>query len=113
MLAEFVTKTAGYLHDHGRTVMFWGEFPMKPADVASLPSHVVNGEVYGPQFDPVFKAHGIREMIYTSSEGEEKFFPEYFWLPASRRLHPDLRVTQRVADTFRKISYDTARRDAA
>ena len=51
-------------------------------------------------------------MIYTSSEGEEKLFPQYFSLPASRRLHPDSRVTQRVADTFRKISYDTARRDA-
>jgi len=112
MLAEFVTKTAGYLHDHGRTVMFWGEFPLKPGDVASLPPYMVNGEVYGPLFDPVFKAHGIREMIYTSSEGEEKLFPQYFSLPASRRLHPDSRVAQRVADTFRKISYDTARRDA-
>jgi hypothetical protein len=112
MLAEFVTKTAGYLHEHGRTVMFWGEFPLKPGDVASLPPYMVNGEVYGPLFDPVFKAHGIREMIYTSSEGEEKFFPQYFSLPASRRLHPDSRVTQRVTDTFRKISYDTARRDA-
>ena len=112
MLAEFVTKTADYLHDHGRTVMFWGEFPMKPSDVVSLPSYIVNGEVYGPQFDPIFKKHGIREMIYTSSEGEEKFFPQYFSLPASRRLHPDSRAMQRVAETFRKISYDTARRDA-
>lgn len=114
MLAEFVTKTAGYLHDHGRTVIFWGEFPMKPPDLASLPSYVVNGEVYGPQFDPVFKKQGIREMIYTSSQsGNARLFPDYFPLPPSRRLHPAARGGgQRVNDTFRKISYDSARRDA-
>src|SRR6185369_9164871 len=112
MLAEFTTKTANYLHDHGRTVFFWGEYPMKVDDLASLPSHLVNGEVYGPQFDPVFKKHGIRQMIYTSSEGEEKFFPDYFSLPGSKKLHPGSRSAQRVDDTFRKISYDTARRDA-
>jgi hexosaminidase len=112
MLAEFTTKTANYLHDRGRTVIFWGEYPMKPEDLASLPSHLVNGEVYGPQFDPVFKKQGIREMIYTSSEGEEKLFPDYFSLPASKRLHPVARSSQRVEETFRKISYDTARRDA-
>ncbi len=111
-MAEFTTKAANYLHDRGRTVIFWGEYPMKPEDLASLPAHLVNGEVYGPQFDPVFKKQGIREMIYTSSEGEEKFFPEYFALPGSKRLHPGVRSSQRVDDTFRKISYDTARRDA-
>ncbi len=112
LLAEFVSKTAGYLHDHGRTVIFWGEFPMKPADLASLPPYIVNGEVYGPQFDPEFKRLGIREMIYTSTEGEEKFFPWYFALPASKLLHPGRPATERVQETFRKISYDTARRDA-
>jgi hexosaminidase len=93
--------------------MFWGEFPMKPGDVASLPSHVVNGEVYGPLFDPAFHKQGIREMIYTSSQaGNARLFPDYFPGPASRRLHPDARVSNRIVETFRKISYDTARRDA-
>jgi hypothetical protein len=78
LLAEFVTKTADYLHDHGRTVIFWGEYPMKPDDIASLPSYLVNGELYGPQFDPVFRAHGIKQMIYTSTVGEEQLFPRYY-----------------------------------
>jgi hexosaminidase len=112
MLAEFVTKAAGYLHDRERTVIFWGEFPMKPGDLPSLPSYMVNGEVYGPQFDPEFKRLGIREMIYTSTEGDEKLFPWYFALPASKLLHPGRPASERVQETFRKISYDTARRDA-
>ncbi|MDQ6704403.1 MAG: beta-N-acetylhexosaminidase [Acidobacteriota bacterium] len=112
MLAEFVTKTANYLHDRGRTVIFWGEYPMKPEDLASLPPHIVNGEVYGSQFDRVFKKLGIKEMIYTSTEGEEKFFPEYFASPASERLHPGRPASERVNDTFRKISFDPSRKDA-
>jgi hexosaminidase len=78
LLAEFVTKTAAYLHDHGRTVIFWGEYPMKPDDIASLPTYLVNGELYGPQFDPVFRAHGIKQMIYSWTVGEEQLFPRYY-----------------------------------
>lgn len=87
LLAEFVTKTAGYLHDHGRTVIFWGEYPLKPDDISALPTYLVNGEMYGPQFDPVFRAHGIKQMIYTSTVGEEQLFPQYYVLPSSERLH--------------------------
>ncbi len=112
LLAEFIAKTANYLHDRGRTVIFWGEYPMKPDDLVSLPRHLVNGEVAGLEFDPVFKRLGIREMIYTSSEGEEKLFPDYFALPTSKRLHPETQSAQRVQDTFSQISDGSARRDA-
>jgi hypothetical protein len=112
LLAEFTTKTANYLHDRGRTVVFWGEFPLKPDDLASLPTHIVNGETYGPQFDPLFRKQGIRQMIYSSTEGEERLLPEYFPLPASRRLHPDRPAARRVAETFQKISFDPARKYA-
>ena len=112
LLAEFVTKTATYLHDRGRTVFFWGEYPLKTEDIGALPSFMVNGEVYGPEFDPVFKNHGIRQMIYTSSEGEEKLFPDYFILPESKRVHDGYSGTPRVADNFEKISFDVSRKDA-
>ena len=82
LLAEFVTRTAGYLHDRGRTVIFWGEYPMKPDDIAAVPNYMVNGEVYGPEFDPIFKAHGIRQLIFTSTVGWKEFlFPNYYMLP--------------------------------
>jgi len=112
LLAEFLDKAAGYLHDCGRTVIFWGEYPLKPGDILSLPNHLVNGETYGPEFDPLFKAHGIRSMIYTSTEGEEKLFPNYFILPASKRLHPGRPAAPRVEGTFESISFSPARRQA-
>lgn len=104
MLAEFVTKTAGYLHDHGRTVIFWGEYPMVPGDIASLPSYLVNGELYGPEFDPVFKAHGIRQMVYTSLEGEEPLFPNYYLLPGSELIHPLRQYPGRVQEMIESIT---------
>jgi hypothetical protein len=112
LLNEFTTKVATYLHDKGRTVMFWGEFPMKPPDIAALPSWIVNGETYGPEFDPVFRSHGIRQMIYTSTEGEEKMFPDYFVLPPSRRLHPGRAEDGRVHGSVAQIQNDSARRNS-
>ena len=45
-------------------------------------------------------------MIYTSTQGgEARFFPDYFNLPNSRRLHPVPSQIDRLADGFREISY--------
>jgi hexosaminidase len=110
MLAEFVTKTAGYLHDHGRTVIFWGEYPMVPGDIASLPSYLVNGELYGPDFDPLFKAHGIRQMVYTSVEGEEPLFPNYYLLPDADLLHRPEQQVGRVQEMIGSIKQSSLER---
>jgi hexosaminidase len=114
LLAEFVTKTAGWLHDHGREVVFWGEYPMKPGDIDALPSYMINGEVYGAEFDPVFRKHGIRQTIYVSTQGEERHFPGYFLLPPNQQLHAETRrrLTPRVEEIVHKISTDPARRNS-
>lgn len=111
LLAEFLDKTAGYLHDRGRTVIFWGEYPLIPSDIPALPSYLVNGEVDGPQFDNAFKAHGIRQMIYVSTEGVEPLFPNYARLSASRLFNPT-RISNELDGMFRHISFDSARQHA-
>lgn len=107
LLAEFVTKTGDYLHQHGRTVIFWGEYPLKPNDIGALPRYLINGELYGPSFDPAFRAHGIRQMIYTSTEGEEQLFPQYYILPAADLLHPprEPQAEGRVQQMFEQASF--------
>ena len=87
LFAQFIDQAGGYVHDRGRTVVFWGEFPLKPADIPSLPTYLINGEVYGPVFDKAFHQHGTQQMIFSSVEGEEKLFPDYSILPQSERLH--------------------------
>ncbi len=114
LLAEFISRAATYLHERGRTVVFWGEYPLKPEDIGALPGYLVNGETAGPEFDPVFKAHGIRQLIYTSTEGEEPLFPNYYPLAAAERLHPGTEAAGpgRVAEVFRSVSSTEARRQA-
>ena len=109
LLAQFIGQVAEPLHNQGRTVMFWGEYPLVVSDIESLPPYLVNGEVYGPDFDPVFRKHGIKQMIYTSTQGEERLFPTYFGLPNSRRLHPGRTEGGRVAEGYQKIALDQAR----
>lgn len=116
VFARFVDNAGGYLHDQGRNVIFWGEYPMKPSDLSSLPPYVINGEVYGPTYDKAFHQRGIRQMIFTSTEGEEKLFPDYFILPRSERLHgasndefEDNPGVPRVDDIMKKISFDSSR----
>jgi hexosaminidase len=110
--AQFLDRTAGYVHARGRTVLFWGEYPLKPADIPSLPPYLVNGEVGAPEFDRAFKAHGIRQMIYTSTEGMEPLFPNYDRLPAARLFHP-IQTADRLNEMYQRISFDPARQDAA
>jgi hypothetical protein len=112
LLNEFTTKVATSLHNQGREVVFWGEFPLKPPDIATLPPWIINGETYGPEFDPVYRARGIRQTIYTSTEGEEKMFPDYFVLPPSRRLHPARGEDGRIPGAVAQIRSDPARRNS-
>src|SRR3984957_19782846 len=120
VFSQFVDKAGGYLHDRGRTVMFWGEYPLKPSDVATLPPYLVNAEVYGPVFDKAFRQRGIQQMNFTSVEGEEKMFPDYSVLPQSERLHgsstdefEDNPSVPRVDSITRSISYDYSRLNAS
>lgn len=112
VLAQFVTKAAGYLHDRGRTVIFWGEHPMKPADVPAFPSYLINGETLDPKFDAAFRARGIRQTFYTSTEGEEPLFPDYSVLPASRRLHARSGIKPRIPDAIATIASPVTRQKA-
>jgi hypothetical protein len=61
--------------------------------------------MYGPQFDPVFRAHGIKQMIYTWTAGEEQLFPQYYILPASERLHPESTGSGRVQEMWERASF--------
>ena len=124
VFAYFVNQAAAYLHEHGRTVMFWGEYPMKPKDLQALPNYVVNGEVYGPDFDREFHRLGIKQMIFTSAQGGNAIlFPSYYPLPSEYSLHQtdaDIqhlvttngitsRNNPRVDDIMSKISFDSSR----
>ncbi|MPY89652.1 MAG: family 20 glycosylhydrolase [Luteitalea sp.] len=113
LLAEYITQVSDRLRALGRKVVFMGEFPLEPGDIEHLPPYLINTIVNGPRFDPLYKAHGIRQMLHTSTQGEEELFPSYFILPGERRLHPREREEPpRVQAAFEGISTHSARKNA-
>ena len=109
--AEFTQKTAGYLREHGREVIFWGEEPLQAEDIPLLPSGLINGEVYSTAYNKAFRAHGIPQMIYTNSLPDDPLFPAYTVLSPNEQVHP--RATEeRATAAFNEISYTSARTEA-
>jgi hexosaminidase len=113
LLAEFITKVSDPLRARGRKVVFMGEFPLEPGDIESLPSYLINTIVNGPKFDPLYKARGIRQMLHSSTQGEEDLFTSYHILPNERRLHqPTRQEKPRIQDAVEMIGHHTARQQA-
>ena len=85
LLAGFISKLANELHKKGRTVLIWGEYPLTADDITSLPSHLING-VYDKEVASLYKQHGIRQLIYSSTQGTEPLFPSYYSYPPHKFL---------------------------
>ncbi|MEO6830469.1 MAG: family 20 glycosylhydrolase, partial [Acidobacteriaceae bacterium] len=109
VFAHFENKVSQYLHDRGRTVVFWGEYPLIQSDIPALNSYLVNGEVLQPALDKAYRQHGIRQTIYSSTEGGEYLFPDYFLLPDRKVEHNGHLGVGRVEDAFNRISFDSSR----
>lgn len=108
---EFTKKTASYLQNHGRQVIFWGEEPLQAEDISLLPSGLINGEVYSTAYNKAFRAHGIQQMIYTNSQPDDPLFPAYFVLSPREQLHPRAGTEERATGVFNEISYSSARKE--
>lgn len=108
---EFTQKTAGYLREHGREVIFWGEEPLQAEDIPLLPSGLINGEVYSTPYNKAFRARGIAQMIYTNSLPDDPLFPAYSVLSPGEQVHPHA-AEERATSAFNEISYTSARTDA-
>lgn len=112
LLVDYIKKTAGYLHDHGRKVIFWGEDPLQAEDIPLLPSWLINGEIYTPAYNEAFRAHGIRQMIYTNSLPDRPLFPSYFVLSPNEQVHPHVETEGQDTRVFNEISYTSGRQEA-
>lgn len=111
--AQFLDKAAGYIHDQGRTVQFWGEYPLTPQDIPSLPSYLVNGETYGSNYDSVYAANGNAQTIYTWVQGTEFLFPPYYDdLTDAQTVNP-AGESPRIPGLKSDIATDTSRTDGA
>jgi hexosaminidase len=112
LLAQFIGRMADTLKQYGRKVIFWGEYPLVPDDIQKLPRHMING-VYDSSWAGYFKQRGIRQLIYTSTQGEEPLFPNYYPLKEGETLHPEnARISARVPDLLNTVSQAVSQKKA-
>ncbi|PYT27686.1 MAG: hypothetical protein DMG57_17430 [Acidobacteria bacterium] len=109
---EYTQKMTAYLEANGRKVIFWGEEPLQAEDIPLLPPSLINGEVYSTPYNKAFRAHGIRQIIYTNSLPDDPLFPFYSVLSPKYQVHPPSGVEERARVVFNQISYTSARKEA-
>jgi len=79
IFAEFITKMATWaMEEKKRRVMYWGEHPMTAADVKNLPPGTINSVLLDAERSREYKKRGIREIVYTPTQGTRLFFPDYW-----------------------------------
>jgi hexosaminidase len=79
---EFAKKAYDFVQSRGRTMLAWVEYPVLPQHVKLLPPGIINGVQPGDAEQLAFeKEIGMRDLIYTSLQGEEPLFPNMLPLP--------------------------------
>ncbi|MCE5272594.1 beta-N-acetylhexosaminidase [bacterium] len=80
---EYVQRVNAWMAERGRKVLLWVEYPLLTKDVSSLPAGLIDA-ITGPQREPSWleaeNKAGIEQMAYTSMQGAEWLFPNYFTL---------------------------------
>jgi hexosaminidase len=82
---EFVRRAHDHLKQRGRRMLIWAEYPLLTEHVKMLPPDVIDGVIGDPEYLEWEKKLGMRQLAYTSVQGEEKFFPSNFSLGGKRK----------------------------
>ena len=77
--AEFAVKAHDWLAKRGRRMIAWVEYPLHSKDIALLPPDLINGVMGSNKaFIDMQKKAGIRQLAYSSIQGSEHLFSNYF-----------------------------------
>jgi hypothetical protein len=76
---DFVNRVHPWLAERGRTMLAWVEWPLKAEDISQLPPDLIDGVMGSDrEFLREEKKVGIRQLAYSSIQGMEDLFPNYF-----------------------------------
>ena len=77
--AEFAVKAHDWLSNRGRRMIAWVEYPLLAKDIALLPPDIINGVMGNNRtFLEIQKKIGMRQLAYSSFQGGERLFSNYF-----------------------------------
>jgi hexosaminidase len=76
---EFVQKAHNFLKQRGRQMFAWVEYPFMSEHTELLPPDLIDGVLDNdPEEIKRENQHGLRHLAYTSIQGAELLFPNYF-----------------------------------
>lgn len=76
--ADFAIRARDHLAKQNRRMLAWIEYPLLDKDMERIPSDVIDGVVGEEGFFAIEKRKGMRQLIYTSTQGAELLFPDHF-----------------------------------
>jgi len=77
--AEYAKKANEWLQKRGRRMIAWVEYPLLSKDIALLPPNIINGVMgSNKSFIDAQAKIGMRQLAYSSIQGSERLFSNYF-----------------------------------
>ncbi|MCX7592105.1 MAG: beta-N-acetylhexosaminidase, partial [Kiritimatiellae bacterium] len=105
LFAELINTMNEFLVSKGRIAMYWGEHPMQPEHVKLLPPGTINAVMLEPERSRAYRKRGIRELVYTPTQGARLLFPDYWPCRSGSGMVDD----GRLVTMTRKIREDAHR----
>lgn len=78
---DFVNQMHGWLAERDRTMLCWVENPLRTGHIRLLPEGLINGIMVprrGSEWIQELKGAGVLSLVYSSQQGAELLFPNYF-----------------------------------
>ena len=78
---DYVNRVHPWLAERGRRMLCWVEYPLLPKHIKQLPKGLINGILStgrGDEWNNALEKAGVDQLVYSSQQGEEYFFPNYF-----------------------------------
>ena len=76
---DFVNRAHSFLTERGRRMLCWVEYPLLARHIIQLPKDLIDGVTYeDPEYIRYKNEIGMEGLAYSSIQGDELLFPNYF-----------------------------------
>ncbi len=99
---DYLNRVNKWMNARGRRVLAWVEYPLLPKDITKLPGDIIDGIMHPNKnqewIDNEHKA-GIKQLAYSSMQGSEYLFPNYF-----RTVYRGRQIDGRLRDAYGAVT---------
>ena len=95
---NYLKRVDQWMNKRGRRVLAWVEYPLLPKDISEVPNDVIDGIMTSNRDNEWINNEnkaGIEQLSYSSMQGSEYLFPNYF--PTTYRGR---QIDGRLSDTY-------------